>query len=89
MIRSEDDEVGDDEVSKIIIVAQTPPAFLRKKGKGVEIEKGESPRVRYDKAQARVIEDGLLHFESVSACCSCSGLPLSAGFVTHMADDTL
>ena len=63
----DDDEVRDEEVSKLIIVAQTPPNFLRsRKGGGVEVHTGDSPNVKYDSVEAKVIDDGLLHYESVS-----------------------
>ena len=70
LVRSEDDELADDDVmNKLIMVVQTPPARLcKKRDGGMGVTKADdSPEVRYDRHQAKVIDDGLLHLESVSS----------------------
>lgn len=63
--RSEDesDEMGDEEISKLVIVTQTPPAF--RKHPGGDRTGNFTSRAKMTRAQAEAINDGLYYYEQV------------------------
>lgn len=69
---SEDEEMDDQDVQKIIIVTQTPPAF--KKHPGGDRTGNFISRTKMTTDVAAAINDGLYFYEQVSDACCCDTL---------------
>ena len=63
---SGDDEIADEDVTKLLIVTQTPPHARLSKHPGGDRTGSFQSRAKMSSQLAEVINDGLLHYEAVS-----------------------